>query len=747
MSTLDNISNFPAPNTQAMREHLEHLFVGYPEYEDGLIELAWSDEYGAINQCCYFAIDQIEGLITKANALNLGLNCNVFIGAALRLPGTHGRGENADFYCLTCPYIDLDDEGAVKTVKAKYGDARPTMAVITGRKPYDRAHLWWKLQTPIDDPVEAAQLLKGMAVALGGDPNVFNPGRVMRLAGSVAWPIKNNRIREQTLIARRNDGFFYTQDQLEALFPPISLAPDPNAFPADVLIHREISALGTYGKVTDGRNLHMLKTVAAVFSELVWLRNGELPTANKLFEKAGQQYFDSIDMERKSVNTDPKTLWRMCLRTIPRFKAGQISSMPDIASIMSRQEEKNKEWNGGTKIATGSIKVRSAFPIDKTAIPVRDWAVSGLFLKRNVTMLVAPPGSGKSLLALQWAIMEGAALTWGGWMPRKREKVLVINIEDDFVEQQRRLVIAAEIMKVNQDDLIDWVILAEEPESIVVARYDARTRTVVGTPLVEALVQLITELGIGIVIVDPFAETFEGDESNNSEVKWAGMIWREVARRTGAAVVLIHHTRKYAGEMAGNADASRGGGSMIGIARVLVTLFDMTEAEAKAMDIPVEERGNYVRFDDAKANHNKKGLVRWFEKQSVSLGNGNGFLPADDVGVLVPWSPPSAVEGIPMRDIGLVLDAIEKGVLSNAGHYTGQFYGPTVQSRGRWVGNVLVRMLDIAEERAKVIVEKWIVSGTLKVFPYDDPVLRKSREGVRVVPGKRPDNNPEVFTL
>ena len=64
-------------------------------------------------------------------------------------------------------------------------------------------------------------------------------------------------------------------------------------------------------------------------------------------------------------------------------------------------------------------------------------------------------------------------------------------------------------------------------------------------------------------------------------MKWAGILWREVARKTGAAMWLVHHTKKYAGSMAGDQDASRGGGALIGTARIMSTLFDMTEDEAR----------------------------------------------------------------------------------------------------------------------------------------------------------------------
>ena len=216
----------------------------------------------------------------------------------------------------------------------------------------------------------------------------------------------------------------------------------------------------------------------------------------------------------------------------------------------------------------------SAFPIDKRKLPVRDWLVPGLLLRRHLSVLVAPPAAGKSLMTLHLSIILGVGVAWGGWTPRRPEKILIINSEDDTEEMQRRLVAAAEDMKVEQQQLVDRVLLADAPESIVIARTDSRTKTVVRLPLIEDLIKTIREAGVGVVIVDPFAETFEGDENSNSELKWAAMLWREVARRTGTAVLIVHHTKKYAGDMAGVADASRGGGALIGTARVLATLFD-----------------------------------------------------------------------------------------------------------------------------------------------------------------------------
>ena len=127
---------------------------------------------------------------------------------------------------LTCSYVDLDDDGAATSAKDKYGTEKPSKVVVTGQEPYTRAQMWWRLDEPITDPVLSEALLKGMAAALGGDPTVANPSRVMRLAGTIAWPMKPDRKRpELTFIAplRTPGQPVYTVGHLCKVFPPANV--------------------------------------------------------------------------------------------------------------------------------------------------------------------------------------------------------------------------------------------------------------------------------------------------------------------------------------------------------------------------------------------------------------------------------------------------------------------------------------------------------------------------------------------
>lgn len=516
-----------------------------------------------------------------------------------------------------------------------------------------------------------------------------------------------------------------------------------------------------FGHRDDGREIYMRDLIWAAMVGL-WIESPIGPPSPNAMEVVWQDYArnavakDPVAGETNEQGLEREGRGRSLFEQKWAYAAAQWDVEVAAAAAERRAREPgraseppnrtNRGEENGSNCTIDPIPLVSAFPIDEVHLPVRDWSVPGLLLKRNLTVLVAPPGSGKSLFTLQIAIAIALGMVWSGWSPRRPEKVLIVNIEDDIDEMRRRLVAAARTMGVDPAGLEGRILLVDNPENVVIARTDSRTKTVIRTPLVEKLIATIVEQDIGVVVADPFAETFEGDENSNSEVKWAGILWREVARRADCCLMLVHHTKKYAGGMAGEADASRGGGALIGTARIMSTLFMMTEDEASAMNVPPEDRTRYVRFDDAKANQSRLGVVRWFEKQTVTLNNGNGFLPGDEVGVLVPWKPPGALDGISIHQINQALDAIDRGIVDDAGAPTGHFYTATAAGarNDRWAGHVLKQHFGCEDAVAKKLVKDWLGRGVLEVTEYLDRRTRRTLKGV-VAPQQNRPGNEEIF--
>ena len=368
-----------------------------------------------------------------------------------------------------------------------------------------------------------------------------------------------------------------------------------------------------------------------------------------------------------------------------------------------------------------------AFDFDESAIPPRPWVIPGVMLAGYTHMLVAPGGSGKSLFTLQMAITLATGDAWGDMAPRRKCRTLVINVEDDMDEQRRRLSAARRVMDKDVAELRGMIDLAEDPESIIVARADPNRKTVVATPVVDTLRRFIIDRGIGVLIVDPFAETFEGDENSNSEVKWAMRIWRDqIARATGCAVYLVHHTIKGADNGAGNADIVRGAGSIVNSTRITATLMPMSTNDAEALGIDPPDRYRFVRYDDAKANQSlKSGRARWFEKVTVELSNGSDDSPPDEVGALRPWRPPNPFDGVTLSHLKRVQQIVGEGRWREN------------PQANEWVGYAVAEamMLDAndAKDRKRIVslLREWIKNDVLRIV-IDEDSKRNKRKFVEV---------------
>ena len=193
-----------APDLQVMHAHLRVLFGDLPnEFQDGLIEISWTEKKdGKLKHSKLFPADKLSTAAATAARVNAVPGQSVYFGAALRKSTTPRwrRAADSHFYAATGAYADFDGPGDLERAEVicRERNCEATFKVYTGRHPHERAQLWWRLASPISDPEMYRRLNRALAEALGGDPTVINPGRVMRLAGSIAWPRKKGRIVERT---------------------------------------------------------------------------------------------------------------------------------------------------------------------------------------------------------------------------------------------------------------------------------------------------------------------------------------------------------------------------------------------------------------------------------------------------------------------------------------------------------------------------------------------------------------------
>ena len=427
------------PNQDAMMEMVNHLFGDVPAaYGDGLVELAWRDaKTGNLSHGRLYTLDNLEDLVAEAARLNATRGVNVYIGAALRHPDTppFGRANDEDFLALTAYYVDLDDPGVAKVAKDVYGRQKPTFVGKTGGTPDLRAQLWWKLEEPITDPFRSRAVLSGLCAALKGDSTVVNPSRIMRLIGSIAWPVKDGRITERTEIIRLQTpgATEYMAETIERLCADANWQQNAKTMP-DSTQDRAVSSLGFVGNVTDGREAYMRNTILAVLGELC-AEAGAAPTTEELFEAAWPQYSQNVDLTREGRGQDE--FMRKVRYTLNRFDMGRIASMPTleaaVASGLAKKAQQSPNMMATVQAAYDggqSHKSDGAAPnqsqkddgdvfqlLDATALrnlPPPQWLVDGIIPDKGLTFLYGQRGKGKSFVTLDAALHIASGSKWLG---------------------------------------------------------------------------------------------------------------------------------------------------------------------------------------------------------------------------------------------------------------------------------------------------------------------------------------------
>lgn len=388
----------------------------------------------------------------------------------------------------------------------------------------------------------------------------------------------------------------------------------------------------------------------------------------------------------------------------------------------------------GEKKPRPPLELHDAKLPDPRTIPPREWLYGTQLIRGYVTVLVAPGGTGKSAYAMGVVLGMVANRSFLGDHIFTQVNGAIFNLDDPMDELERRVAALMLHHRIPPSVLEGRLFLEDcDGRGLTMAEMDGDGFTV-AYPDEELLIEAIIAKNIGVVVCDPFAESHTLEENSNPMMLKAAAAWRRVARRAGCAVLLVHHVRK--GEVA-SIDSARGAKALTDSARVGLLMSPMSEAEADGFNIPVDERTQYVRLDDAKRNMAPAGKAKWFRLEQIALGNTqiNPLYPkGDNVAAITPWIPPdNALQTAPTSELNTVLDVIK------AGPSPGQMF--TKSKRGdskRWCGQVLCDAFDVSEKDAAKMIAAWFKSGLLFETEYWDAKYRKKSSGVAVSDEQRP---------
>jgi hypothetical protein len=380
---------------------------------------------------------------------------------------------------------------------------------------------------------------------------------------------------------------------------------------------------------------------------------------------------------------------------------------------------------------------------DPGPIPPRQWLLGNQFCVGFISCLVSAGGIGKSSLRLLQYISLALGRPLCGQRVFHRCRVLLISLEDDDDELQRRIAGILIRYKIDRSELKGWLFCKYVKRSKIAEL--ANKERVTG-PLEHEIRNAIAHRQPDLVALDPFVKLHSLGESDSGDMNFVCDLLSAIAVDEKIAVDIPHHVHK--GTLTpGDADAGRGSSGIRDASRLNFTLSVMTEEEAKAFNIDVDERFSYIRLDAAKVNLVvRSGKATWFRLVGVPIGNGNIFYPNDDtIQVVEPWSPPDAWGGLSNATLNAILDHIDAGVRDEDGQPTGERFSNAPKATDRAVWPVVQRFApDKTEGQCRTIIHAWLRSGLLFVKPYDSPSQRRERNGLCVDNAKRPGTKTET---
>lgn len=285
-------------------------------------------------------------------------------------------------------------------------------------------------------------------------------------------------------------------------------------------------------------------------------------------------------------------------------------------------------------------------------------------------VIQAPGGTGKSAHTntAACAIASGRSDLIGPVL--HPGPVLIYNSEDPYCVLENRLHTTAEKLNVPQEARENFVYASGQDVPIVYAALDDRGTVMVNERLILQHVEMFKTLGIKAAFLDPLVRLHRCNENSNDQMEIVARMFTFLARKTGAAVVVIHHTNKAAATKSGDPEAmeaGRGASSVPAGARVTYNLITMSKKEAKEQGIPEDDRTYYVRLFCSKNNLGRKAPPKWFRLSSAK----------DAAGGSVPLAMPSALEmvGEPEADedgflVDRLMDLVVEAVAESPGVYT-----------------------------------------------------------------------------
>ena len=677
-----------------------------------------------------FALDWADEAVEHAMRMNAAKQ-NVYMcinpvdGAKAASIGAGKGAKDEDIAAAFYSFADADTDGAMANI-LNFAGPKFTMSVKTGTVPFMRGHAYWRLEEPVLNLDAWRDVQKAISVVLSTDPTVVNPSRIMRVAGTVSWPNADKQAKGYVpeLVTMRtafkDDRDPVPFERMMRAFPASSAR--TNAVQADVASGLQID-LGRQAMdralaqqdVLAGNNWHhnVVRLVASYVSK--GLADAEIHAITDNFTLSGYTVDQTRDEVQKAIDSargkgfapppDP------ALAPIER----SLGVLPPSAQAAPPSEA------GEPSLPTWPTPIEA---INELALPRRQWIYARDYIRGFVTVTASAGGIGKTSLTMVEGLCVAANRPLLGEPVHETCKVWILNLEDDRNEMLLRLAAAMRQYGVKHEEIKDRLYLDAEDTIEVVMAVEGRDGLAQNDALLAYMIQKVKDLGIGLVILDPFVSSHLVNENSNSSIQAVTAMFRKLARETGCGVHIVHHVRKGNGDDS-TIDSVRGAGSLIGAARSARVINRLSEKEALRLGVPDAEATSVFRVDNGKANLAPPADRAVYRRMiGVELANGEW------IGVAVSYSLPDPFDGITAKDARRVQQAVGEAA-------EGEPARANPQAK-QWVGHIVAEVLGLDPEedkaRIKSLVKTWIDTDVLRVEHLPDK--RQGREVPCVVVGE-----------
>ncbi len=301
----------------------------------------------------------------------------------------------------------------------------------------------------------------------------------------------------------------------------------------------------------------------------------------------------------------------------------------EVADICDRYSHQNAVLPGvqfsANDVGAGFFKCSGTFQVPVTPPPRRDYIFAGQVTAGTLNIIGGQGGVSKTMLVMQACVAAAVGESLGDLKVSPGASLLFLG-EEDQAERDRRM--GAICDHFNADRLL----VSERIKCFGAAGIDLRLTqkvesnvhaTELGNEVIELAKVHAQEAGIAVTIIvfDHARLVLGGDPNSAEDVTQLTRVLTNIARVTGAAVLLLAHSPKSVANKnsieIGASDIA-GSSAFVDNARAAYMMWTMRDDEAKTHHISEVDRRNYVRLENVKANYAQTGGGFWFKRKFLS---------------------------------------------------------------------------------------------------------------------------------